>query len=130
MNEIEQPQNIGGFAYRDLAGGDRWESFDVSATVTLVGTLTSVGRYRIVGRSCQFQVSLVSSTSIATTAGTSFVALPIPAKGVAGIAVMTNDSTDIAVGLCHIDVATSQCFLPAQVASGDTFNVCGSYEIG
>ena len=120
----------GGFAYRDILGRDRWESFTVSATITLVGTLTSVGRYRIVGRSCEFQVSLISSTSIATTAGTSFVALPIEAKGIAGIATMTNDTSNIAVGVCHVDVATSRCYLPSQVASADLFTICGSFEIG
>jgi hypothetical protein len=131
LNEAGLPfDNESGFAARDLRGLDRWETFTVSATLTLVGALTAVGRYRIVGRLCQFQNSLIAATSIATTAGTSFVVLPITAvTGIAGMAVMTNDTTNIAVGVCHIDVATSRCYLPSQVASGDLFNVAGWYEI-
>ena len=46
-----------------------------------------------------------------------------------GIATMTNDTTNIAVGTCHIDVSTSRCYLPTQAASGNTFNIFGSYEV-
>lgn len=131
MNAFDgQPIDPKSFSWRDLLSVDQWDAFVVSASLTVVGTPTYVGRYRIVGRQCQFQVSLVSSTSIASTAGTHYVSLPIAAKGVAGIATMTNATTNIAVGVCHIDVANSRCYLPAQVASGNTFTVCGSYEIG
>ena len=131
MNELDDiVLNKGGFAYRDMTGTDKWESFTVAATVTLVGTLTSSGRYRIIGRSCQFQVSLVASTSIATTAGTSFITLPVTAvTGIGGIATMTDDTGNLAVGVCHIDSPTSRCYLPSQVASANTFIVCGYYEI-
>jgi hypothetical protein len=131
MNEVGLPfDNESGFSARDLRGMDRWESFSVSATITLVGSLTSEGRYRIVGRCCQYQISLIGSTSIATTAGTSYINLPItPAVGISGVAVMTNNTTNIAVGLCHVDVATGRCYLPSQVASGDLFNIVGWYEI-
>lgn len=118
------------FAMRDLLGIDRWDTFTVSASLTVVGTPTYSGRYRIVGKQCFFQIKAVSSTSIASTAGTHYFAMPIPAKGFAGIATMTDDTTNIAVGVCHIDVATSRCYVPSQVASGDTFTVAGSYEIG
>lgn len=117
------------FSYRDLLDIDRWETFTVSASLTVVGTPTYVGRFRGVGRQCFFQSSLISSTSIATTAGTHYINLPIAAKGIGGVATMTNDTTNIAVGTCHIDVATSRCYLPSQAASGNTFNVCGWYEI-
>ena len=117
------------FSYKDLQGQDAWEAFTVSAVVTLVGNATYVARRKVVGRQCFFQVTMVGSTSIATTAGTSYVTLPITAKGLTGIAVMTNDTSNIAVGTCHIDVATSRCYLPTQAASGNTFHVAGSYEI-
>lgn len=123
--------NFAGFAYRDLTGTDRWEAFNVTASVTLVGNATYVGRYRIVGAQCFFQISAVASTSIATTAGTSYFDLPRAAAiGIGGVATMTNNSTNVAVGVCHIDVATNRCYVPSQVASGDTFNVCGWFEIG
>lgn len=129
MNEAGLPtDNQSGFAYRDLLGIDRWEPFTVSASLVVVGTPTYVGRYRIVGKQCEFQVSLVASTSIATTAGTHYITLPIIANGLSGIATMTNDTTNIAVGICHIDVATSRCYVPTLVASGDTFTICGSFE--
>ena len=117
------------FAYRDLLGLDQWDTFTVSATITVVGTATYSGRYRIAGKRCEFQISAVATTSIATTAGTSYFSLPIAAKGIGGMATMTNDTTNVAVGVCHIDVATSRCYLPTQSASANTFNVAGWFEI-
>lgn len=117
------------FAYRDLLSIDRWEAFTVTASLTIVGTPTYVGRYRVVGRQCFFQISAVASTSIATTAGTHYFALPIAAKGIGGVSTMTNDTTNIAVGTCHIDVATSRCYVPTQAASGNTFTVAGWFEV-
>ena len=131
MNALDNQQiDTKSFSWRNLLSIDRWEAFTVSASLTVVGTPTYVGRYRIIGAQCQFQATLVSTVSIATTAGTHYIALPIAAKGIAGIAVMTNDTTNVAVGVCHIDVTSSRCYAPAQAASGDTFTVCGSYEIG
>ncbi len=118
------------FAYRDLTGQDLWLSFTpVFGSLTVVGGTTYTGRYRVVGRSVQFQVSFSAATSIASVAGTDYLTLPVMAKGLSGIATMSNDTTNIAVGICHIDVATSRCYLPAQIASGNTFLLCGSYEI-
>lgn len=122
--------NEGGFAYADLIGQDKWTAFSpVFGSLTVVGTPSYTGRLRVVGRSCQFQVKFSASTSIASTAGTDYLNLPIAAKGLAGIAVMTDDTTNTLVGGCHIDVATSRCYLPTKVASADIFNLCGSYEI-
>lgn len=118
------------FAYRDSHGQDKWEAFTVSTNVTAVGDLTATGRFRIVGRSVEFQASLVGGTSIASTAGTTFLTLPVTATGTAGIAAMMNDSTSVAVGLCSIQVSTSRCYLPTQAASANTFKVYGTYEIG
>jgi hypothetical protein len=118
------------FAVRDLLDIDRWESFVVIANLTVVGTPTYIGRYRIVGKQCFFQISAVSSTSIASTAGTHYFSLPIAAKGVAGVATMTDNTTNIAVGACHIDVANSRCYVPTQGASANTFAVVGWFEIG
>ena len=119
-----------GFAYRDLLGQDKWNAFaPVFGSLTVVGATTYTGRYRVVGRSLQFQVSFSAATSIASVAGTDYLTLPVAAKGLAGIATMTNDTSNVAVGVCHIDVTTSRCYLPAQVASGNTFLLCGSYEI-
>ena len=118
------------FAYRDLKSQDVWQSFTpVFGSLTVVGATSYTGRYRIVGRSVQFQVQFSAATSIASAAGTDYLTLPITAKGISGMAVMTNDTTNVAVGLCHLDVATSRCYLPAQAASGNIFKLCGWYEI-
>lgn len=118
------------FAYRDLKSQDVWQSFTpVFGSLTVVGATSYTGRYRIVGRSVQFQVQFSAATSIASAAGTDYLTLPITAKGISGMAVMTNDTTNVSVGVCHLDVATSRCYLPAQVASGNTFKLCGWYEI-
>ena len=118
------------FSWRDLQDMDVWTNFDpVFGALTIVGTPTYKGRYRMVGRQAFFQVSLLASTSIASVAGTDYLTLPFTIYGLAGAAVMVNDTTNIAVGTCHIDVATSRCYLPTQTASGNTFNLAGWCEI-
>ena len=119
-----------GFAYRDLLGQDKWNTFTPAfGSLTVVGATTYTGRYRIIGKSLEFQVEFLAATSIASVAGTDYLALPVAAQGLAGMCAMTNDTTNIAVGVCHIDVTTSRCYLPTQSASGNTFLLCGSYEI-
>lgn len=121
------------FALRDLLDIDRWEKFTPAfGSLTIVGALTVSGRYRIVGKELQFQVQFSAATSIASAAGADYLTLPVAAKGLSGIATMTNFTTKVAVGVCHIDVTatTSRCYLPAQLASGNVFTLCGSYEIG
>jgi type II secretory pathway pseudopilin PulG len=121
--------NRQGFAWRDILGQDRWNTFTpVFGALTVVGAPNYTGRFRTVGRAVEFQVVFSAATSIASTAGTDYLTLPIQARGSTGIAVMTNDSTNIAVGVCHLDVSTSRCYLPTQAASADVFNLCGSYE--
>ncbi len=117
------------FAYRDLIGQDKWTAWTVVfGALTVVGAPTYVGRYRIVGKQCFFQVKFSAATSIASSAGVDYLNLPFTAMGLAGIATMTDDTGNVAVGLCHIDVATSRCYLPAQVASGHIFNLAGWFE--
>jgi hypothetical protein len=118
------------FSYLDLIGRDRWTAWTpVFGSLTVVGATTYVGRFRIMGKSCKFQVKFSAATSIASVAGTDYLTLPFPTMGLSGFAVMTNDTTNVAVGLCHIDVATSRCYLPTQVASGNTFNLAGMFEV-
>ena len=118
------------FAYRDIKGQDVWVKFTpVFGSLTVIGATSYSGRYRIVGRKLEFQVQFSAATSIASVAGTDYLNLPATANGLAGMAVMTNDTTNVAVGVCHIDISTSRCYLPAQVASGNTFKLCGWYEI-
>lgn len=128
-NDDDHAIYTGGFAYKDLHGQDKWEDFEVTVSLTVVGTPTYTGRFHIVGKQAFFQVSLVATTSIASTAGTHYVDLPVAAQGIGGGAMMTNDTTNIAVGVCHVDVATSRCYVPTQVASGNTFTLAGWYEL-
>ena len=118
------------FSYKDLYGQDQWIVFTpVFGSLTVIGATSYTGRRRIVGKMCEFQVQFSAATSIASTAGTDYLSLPVTARGLSGVAVMTNDTTNIAVGVCHVDVATSRCYLPTQVASGNTFTLAGSYEV-
>ena len=118
------------FSWNDLLGQDFWSAFTpLFGSLTVIGATIYTGRLRVVGASCQFQVSFKAATSIASTAGTDYLTLPIPAKGIGGIATMTNDTTNIAVGVCHVDAATSRCYLPTQAASANTFTLAGWYEI-
>jgi hypothetical protein len=113
----------------NLLGVDRWMDFTVAfGSLTVVGATSYAGRLRFLGRKCEFQVKFSAATSIASTAGTDYLTLPVPAKGVAGMAVMSNDTTNIAVGVCHVDVTNSRCYLPTQLASGNVFTLAGWFE--
>ncbi len=118
------------FAYRDLLDQDIWTTFTpVFGALTVVGATSYSGRWKRVGQHCFFQVQFSAATSIASVAGTDYLNLPVAAKGLAGSAVMTNNTSNVAVGLGHIDVTTSRCYLPAQVASGNIFLLAGWYEV-
>lgn len=118
------------FSWRDLFGLDKWETWTpVRTSWTDVGTIVVTAKYNVRGRICHFSIKVVPGTSIATTAGTSYVSLPIPAKGLGGIATMVNRTANTAVGVCVIDETNSRVYPPAQVASGNTFYLNGSYEI-
>ena len=119
------------FAYKDIQGQDQWVSFTPTFTsLTVVGATTYTGRMRVVGKQCFFQVTLLAATSIASTAGTTYMALPITSKGIAGQATMANLTTAVAVGSAVIDATNSRCYLPSQSASGNTFSLAGWYEVG
>jgi hypothetical protein len=130
VNELDGIElNKNGFSFRDLIGQDRWTEWTPTYSFATATSLTVVGRFRIIGKQCFFQVH-VSGTSMATTAGTSYVDLPIAATGYAGSGMMSNDSTNVVVDTGHIDVATSRFYPPTQLASGDTFTMSGWFEIG
>ena len=123
MNELQR------FSQRDAAGQDKWESFTPTFTsLTVVGATSYSGKYRKVGRAVEFQVQFSAATSIASTAGTTYMTLPVAAKGLSGMAVMTNKTGNTAVGTCHIDTTNSRCYLATQAASGNTFTLFGIYE--
>lgn len=119
------------FAFKDIQGQDQWVSFSpVFGSLSVVGATSYTGRMRVVGRACEFQVQFSAATSIASVAGTDYLNLPFTAKGVSGLATMTNNTTNIAVGVCHLDVTTSRCYLPTQLASANVFTLAGWFEIG
>lgn len=118
------------FSWLDLNGQSKWNTWTpVFGSLTIIGAPTYVGRFRIIGRACEAQVKFLAATSIASVAGTDYLTLPFAAAGYSGYGSMTNDTTNIAVGLCHIDVSTSRCYLPAQVASANTFNLFLMFEV-
>ena len=118
------------FAFLDITSQDAWKTWTpVFGSLTVVGATSYTGRYHIEGKVLRFQVRFSAVTSIASTAGTDYLNLPIASKGIGGMAVMTNATTNIAVGVCHIDATNSRAYLPTQGASANTFNLAGWYEI-
>lgn len=116
------------FAWRDLLGIDIWIDSTPTYSFTTATSVTIAMRWKKVGRLVLFTVSM-SGTSIATTAGASYIDLPHAATGYGGLAGMTNETTNVAVGLCDIKVSNSRCYLPTQAASANTFKVGGFYEV-
>ena len=124
-----QMVNRAGFAWRDILGQDRWEAWTpVRTSWTDVGTAPVVtGRYRRVGRSCQLQMQVVPGTSVATLAGTSYVALPVPAVGFSGIGIITS-VTGSKFALSYVDVPNSRLYVGTIVATANTLTVWCEYE--
>jgi hypothetical protein len=117
------------FSFRDLIGQDMWTAWSPSRTGwTDVGTPVVTGRFRVVGRQCFFQVKVTPGTTCATTAGTSYVALPLTAKGLAGDGSMSLDP-NVYVGGCTIDITNSRCYVPTQAAVANTFIIGGWFEV-
>lgn len=133
------------YAYRDLIGQDRWQMrseadvpFTDQFSVTVVGTPTYKLRWNVRGRLCEFAATFISTTSIATTQGVSYMVLPVVRKdltgavvpiGLAGIANMMNQSTLIAIGACVFDPVTARLYLPTLAASASSLSVAGNYEV-
>jgi len=131
MNILDGIQlDISSFAYQNIIGLNEWITFTpVFGSLTVVGATSYFGRMRKVGRALQGQVKFSAATSIASVAGTDYLTLPIPAIGLTGFGVMSNDTTNVAVGLCHLDVSASRLYLPTQVASANVFNLFFEYEV-
>ena len=128
LGDIESDE--ASFAYRDLLDMDVWDTFaPVFGSLTVVGAPSYSGRFRFVGKQCYGQVKFSAATSIASVAGTDYLTLPVTAKGLTGMGVMSNDTSNVAVGLCHLDVATSRLYLPAQLASANVFNLFWTCEV-
>ena len=107
----------------------RWTSFTAARTGwTDVGTPTVTARYCQIGGAVFFQVKVVPGTTVATTAGTSYISLPVAAAGLSGHASMGDATTLISVGQCVFDVANSRCYVPSQVATADILTIAGFYE--
>jgi hypothetical protein len=122
--------NRAGFAWRDLLGQDSWTAWTpVDTGWTKVGTATFTGLFRIVGRQCFAQIKVVPGTTVATVAGTSYIACPIAAAGLAGQSVMFNATTNVAVGASGVDVANSRIHLQSVAASGNTFTIAAWFGI-
>ena len=128
--KLDEPLKRESFAFKDLKGWDNWESWTpVRVGWTDIGTPTVNGRFHVIGRQCFFQVEVIPGTTVATTAGTSYVELPITAEGYGGDANMIDRTTFISIGACAFDVTNSRVYVPSQVATGDTLVVAGWYEI-
>ena len=118
------------FSWAELQGRDGWTVFTpVFGSLTVVGATSYTGRLRVIGAGVEFQVQFSAATSIASAAGTDYFTLPIASAGLAGFAVMTNSTTNVAVGVCHIDAVNGKCYLPAQLASANVFTLFGKYEV-
>lgn len=108
-----------------------WQAFTPSFT-----NLTNVGSPVITGRFIQgdgrvfFQVKIVPGTTSASTAGSTYFALPTTANsaGISGNGNMADLTTLIAIGACAFDIANSRCYPPSQAATGDSLVISGWYE--
>lgn len=112
-------------------GSEAWASYAPTRTGwTDVGSATTTGRYSKSGNTCFFQVKVVPATSVASVLATSYVSLPVAAAAasIGGDASMVNLTTLAAIGDCVFDTANSRCYVPAQLATGNTLTISGWFE--
>ena len=122
--------NTAGFAYRDIIGQDKWETFTpVFTSLTAVGATTYAGRFRTVGKQCFFQVTILAATSLQATAGTTYMTLPITASGIAGVGILNDLTTLTGANVCVLDSVTSRLYPPSFGPTGDKLSLAGWYEI-
>jgi len=135
MNEFDDvPIDTTSSAWRELTGEPQWTPWVITSStfgsIVETGSPIYTARYKRVGGECRFQVKLdPNGGTIAATAGTHYLTLPITAKGLAGEAIMSNATTKIVVDDCHVDATNSRCYLPTQGASVNLFTIAGWYEI-
>ena len=128
---IAQAAAVTGLLPAANGGAEAWAAFTVTRSgFTEVGTPTVTGRFSTVGNTVFFQVKIDPDTSVASTAGTSYIELPVAAAAASfgGDASMVNTATLISIGNAVIDVANSRCYVPSQAATGDTLVVAGWFE--
>jgi hypothetical protein len=116
------------FASRDLRGEDKWEAFTPTYSFSTATGLTVIGRRHFTGKVCRGQVS-ITGTSFGSTAGASYIDLPIPAKGYGGLCVLMNQTANTSVGNGVVSVSNSRAYLPTQAPSGNSFSVWLEWEI-
>ncbi len=127
FDEVQVAQQS--FSYLDLTGRTKWNEWTPTRTGwTDVGTPTVLARFMRVGAMVMFQIRVVPDTSVATTAGTSYITLPITARGLGGDGSMYNATALTGIGVCAFDVSNSRVYVPSQIATGNTVIVAGFYE--
>lgn len=99
-----------------------WTDLGAAPTVT--------ARYSQIGNRVSFQVKVDPDTSTATTAGTSYISLPIAANqlSISGDGSMGNTTTNIAIGSCVFDLVNGRCYVPTQAATANNLVIAGWYE--
>ena len=114
----------------DFISRTAWTAFTATRTGwTDVGAPTVTARYSQIKNTCYFQVKVIPSITVATTAGTSYISLPLTAFGFAGDGSMANLTTLIGIGNCVIDATNSRVYVPTQGATANTLTIGGWFEV-
>lgn len=138
LGELLQLINPASFAWKNLRNEDVWDqrsqadvAFTQQFSVTVVGTPIYTLRWRLLGRQCFFQAVIDSSTTLATTAGVSYMVLPVTANALSlgGQIDMKNAVTNVAIGTGRINPVLNRGYLPAQAAIADQLEISGWYEV-
>jgi len=99
-------------------------------SLTVVGALTTTGRYTRLAHLVVVHVEVQGATSTASAVGTTYVNnLPFTALASAG-ALATDFSTGVGLANGQIVIATTRLYPPTWAASGDLFGLEAVYEAG
>jgi len=86
--------------------------------LTTVGTLTATGKYVKIGRLVQVEMRVVSTTTTASTAGTTYSSTPFPAAS-RSTCTAVNASTKASYGVGGVGFGDARCYTPTWPAVQD-----------
>lgn len=97
--------------------------------LTVVGSLTTnVGRYTRIGNIVYYSITLIGSTSIAITGGSTHGTLPVSPTA-SDVCFSTNVSTGIGYGNGTITIATNEIYPASVSATGGIVVISGKYQV-
>jgi hypothetical protein len=127
--EARSTLGLGAIATEGYSTGTWVPAFTNLTEVPGSGTITKTGRYTVIGRIVNFQVSISTTggATTAATAGNTYHDLPVNASH-DDVCLVANRTTNIGLGTGAIDATNDRVYVPTWAATSHTIVISGRYE--